>query len=79
MFMQMYNDKIIYNVKILRAQLSNPELYILFFNLLSRFGTKWREKEYIEKYSFLTNLPMKYTDDYNPKTYFKIDYEEDEI
>lgn len=66
-------------VKILRAQLSNPELYILFFNLLSRFGTKWREKEYIEKYSFLTNLPMKYTDDYNPKTYFKIDYEEDEI
>lgn len=66
-------------VKILRAQLSNPELYVLFFNLLSRFGTKWREKKYIEKYSFLTNLPMKYCDNYNPKTYFKIDYEEDEI
>lgn len=66
-------------VKILRAQLSNPELYVLFFNLLSRFGKKWKEKKYIEKYSFLTNLPLKYTDNYNPKTYFRIEYEEDEI
>lgn len=66
-------------VRILRAQLSNPELYVLFFNLLSRFGKKWREKKYIEKYSFLTNLPMKYTDNYNPRTYFRIEYEEDEI
>ncbi len=28
-------------IKILRAQLSNPELYILFFNIISRFGKKW--------------------------------------
>lgn len=36
-------------VKILRAQFSTPELYILFFNLLSPFGKKWKESGYIEK------------------------------
>lgn len=66
-------------IKIYRAQLSNPELYILFFNLVSRFGTKWHMSNYITKYELLTNLPHDYCDGYNPKDYFDISYEEDEI
>lgn len=66
-------------VKIYRAQLSNPELYILFFNLVSRFGKKWHENGYIEKYELLTNLPVAYCDGYDPKKYFNINFEEDEI
>ncbi len=66
-------------VKIYRAQLSNPELYILFFNLVSRFGQKWNEKGYVEKYELLTNLPVAYCDGYDPKKFFNIRFEEDEI
>lgn len=66
-------------VKIYRAQLSNPELYILFFNLVSRFGKKWVDSGYIIKYQLLTNLPHDYCDGYNPRDYFDIPYEEDEI
>lgn len=66
-------------IKIYRAQLSNPELYVLFFNLVSRFGTKWRDSNYITKYELLTNLPHDYCDGYNPKDYFNMSYEEDEI
>lgn len=57
-------------LKLLRAQLSNAELYVLFFNLLSRFGKKWKENNYVEKYQLIQNLPLKYCEDYNPKTYF---------
>lgn len=62
-------EKIRY-VKILRAQLSNAELYVLFFNLLSRFGKKWIENDYVVKYQLIQNLPPKYCDGYNPKDYF---------
>ena len=34
-------------IKIYRAQLSNPELYVLFFNVISRFGKKWIENKYL--------------------------------
>lgn len=57
-------------VKILRAQLSNAELYVLFFNLLSRFGKKWIINNYVVKYQLIQNLPSKYCDGYNPKDYF---------
>ncbi|WP_122388860.1 putative phage abortive infection protein [Pseudomonas syringae group genomosp. 3] len=66
-------------VKIYRAQLSNPELYILFFNLVSRFGKKWNANCYIEKYELLTNLPVAYCEGYDPKKYFNMTFEEDEI
>jgi len=66
-------------VKIYRAQLSNPELYILFFNLVSRFGKKWNDNGYIERYELLTNLPIAYCDGYDPKKYFNISFEEEEI
>lgn len=66
-------------IKIYRAQLSNPELYILFFNLASRFGKKWDDRGYINKYELLTNLPHDYCEEYNPKDFFDISYEEDEV
>lgn len=66
-------------IKILRAQLSNPELYVFFFNIVSRFGKKWKENRYIETYELIKNIPLDYLGDYNPKDYFSMTYEEDEI
>ena len=66
-------------IKILRAQLSNPELYVLFFNIISRFGKKWIENNFIEKYELIKNIPYDYCEGYDPKIYFSsIDFEEDE-
>lgn len=66
-------------VKIYRAQLSNPELYVLFFNVISPFGKKWRDKKFIQKYRLLKNVPKGYLDGYDPKKYFSITYEFEEI
>lgn len=66
-------------IKIYRAQLSNPELYVLFFNITSRFGKKWKDNKYITKYHFLKNIPKDYLDGYNPKNYFNFTYEYEEI
>lgn len=66
-------------IKILRAQLSNPELYVFFFNIVSRFGKKWKENGYIETYELIKNIPLGYLGDYNPKDFFSMIYEEDEI
>lgn len=67
-------------VKILRAQLSNAELYILFFNIISRFGKKWVDNDYVTKYQLIQNLPSKYCDGYNPKDYFQgIKFEGEEL
>ena len=66
-------------VKILRAQLSNAELYVLFFNLMSRFGRKWIANDYVSKFEIIQNLPSKYCDGYDPKDYFNtIKYESEE-
>jgi hypothetical protein len=68
-------------IKIFRAQLSNPELYVLFLNIMSRFGKKWNEEDnnFILKYEFIKNLPLKYCDKYSPKEFFNMSYEEDEL
>ena len=66
-------------VKTLRSQLSNAELYILFFNVISRFGKKWIDNDYITKYQLIQNLPSKYCDGYDPKEYFpNVRFEEEE-
>lgn len=57
-------------VKVLRSQLCNAELYVLFFNFILRFGKKWIEYDFVEKYQLIQNLPSKYCDGYNPKDYF---------
>lgn len=65
-------------IKMLRARLCNAELYVLFFNVLSRFGQKWIEHGYITKYELIQNLPSKYCDGYNPQEYFgTINYKSD--
>jgi len=66
-------------IKIYRAQLSNPELYILFFNIISPFGKKWREKDYVKKYNLIKNIPHDYLDGYDAKKYFDIEYEYEEV
>lgn len=58
-------------ITIYRAQLSNPELYVLFFNLRSYFGKKWNNKGYVERYELLKNIPKNYCDGYNPEDYYK--------
>lgn len=65
-------------ITIYRAQLSNPELYVLFFNLRSYFGKKWNTNGYIEKYELLKNIPKDYCDGYNPADYYKMRYEYDD-
>ena len=65
-------------ITIYRAQLSNPELYVIFFNVLSRFGRKWNEKKYITKYELIKNIPHDYCDGYTPNDYFPMKYEDDE-
>lgn len=63
-------------ITIYRAQLSNPELYVLFFNLRSYFGKKWNDKRYVETYELLKNIPKYYCDGYNPEDYYpKIKFE----
>ena len=63
-------------ITIYRAQLSNPELYVLFFNLRSGFGKKWNDKRYVETYELLKNIPKYYCDGYNPEDYYpKIKFE----
>ena len=59
-------------IKIYRAQLSNPELIILFFNVLSRFGKKWNENNLIKEYEFIKNIPSGTCNGYEPKDYYNI-------
>ena len=66
-------------IKIYRAQLSNPELYVLFFNVISPFGKKWREKDFVNKYRLVKNIPHGYLDGYDMKEYFDMKYEYEEV
>lgn len=65
-------------IKIYRAQLSNPELYVLFFNLMSRFGKKWVSNNYVIRYELIKNIPKDYCDGFNPKDYFLMKYEDED-
>lgn len=66
-------------IKILRAQLSNAELYVLFFNVLSRYGTNWVNKGFVKKYDLFQNMPALYCDGYEPRIYFPETKYESEI
>lgn len=69
-------------IKIYRAQLSNPELYVIFLYLVSRFGRKWFTEldDFVCKFEFIKNLPIEYCGDFSPKEFFKnIVWEEDEL
>ncbi|WP_454803057.1 putative phage abortive infection protein [Mucilaginibacter phyllosphaerae] len=49
-------------IKILRAQLSNHEQALLFFNSLSNLGSEWKDKGLIENYDFIKNIPKDFID-----------------
>lgn len=51
------NQKIEY-LKMLRAQLSNEEQALLYYNAQSDFGNPWIEKHFFTKYFMLKNLPV---------------------
>lgn len=67
-------------IKVLRSQLTNTEQAILYFNVMSRFGKKWKENNLICEYELIKNLPSGYCGkNYDFKQDFKMDYEDDEI
>ena len=63
-------------ITIYRAQLSNPELYVLFFHIASGCGKGLRI--YAEKYELLNDIPKGYCDGYDPKEVYNIKYEFEE-
>ena len=68
-----------YYAKTLRAQLSNHELAIFFYNSISILGREWSNNDktdFIKTYQLLKNLPLKgFTFELNPEDYYKQDYE----
>jgi hypothetical protein len=71
-------EKITY-MNILRAQLSNAELWLLYFNVVSRFGRKWLENDYVVKYRLIKNMPHGFCKPFDHTTKFPMQYEEDEL
>lgn len=49
-------------IKILRAQLSNHEQAMLFFNANSDMGKQWDKNKLIENYGLIKNLPEEFID-----------------
>lgn len=70
-----YRDKYIY-VKTLRAQLSNHEQAVFFYNSLTSLGKPWEigktkdDKKLITKYNLIKNLPKGFTGTIDPKNYY---------
>lgn len=70
-----YREKYIY-VKTLRAQLSNHEQAIFFYNSLTYLGKSWEkgenkdDKKLITKYNLIKNIPKGFTGTIDPKNYY---------
>lgn len=61
-------------VKTLRAQLSNFEQLLLYYNCLSVLGTDWIEEEYFFRYEMGRNIPLPYANfGVIPEVFFKPD------
>ncbi|MBK8945456.1 MAG: putative phage abortive infection protein [Ignavibacteriae bacterium] len=59
-------------VKTLRAQLSNHEQLLLYYNSLSKMGEAWIKNNYIQKYKLIKNIPLPLADfGINPEEKFK--------
>lgn len=63
-------------ITIYRAQLSNPELYVLFFHIASGCGKGLLV--YAQKYGLLNDIPKGYCDGYDLKEVYNIKYEFEE-
>lgn len=60
---KLFDDDLKYSyIKILRAQLSNFEQVILYYNSISVLGNAWITNEYIKNYHLITNLPLSFAD-----------------
>lgn len=64
-------------IKIYRA--NSPIRNCMSYSLISLFGKKWVEQKYVVKYTLLKNIPYNYLDGYNPKHFFNIVYEYEEL
>lgn len=61
-------------VKTLRAQLSNFEQLLLYYNCISVLGTEWFNEEYIFRYEMARNIPLPYANfGVRPEKLFKHD------
>ncbi len=66
-------------LKTLRAQLSNHEQVLLCYNVFSRLGKKWIEKNFISQYHFIKNIPPNFINEIDLKKEFptlKFEWEE---
>lgn len=63
-------------ITIYRAQLSDPELYVLFFHIASGRGKELLI--YAKKYELLNDIPKGYCDGYDPNEIYNIKYEFEE-
>ena len=63
-------------ITIYRAQLSNPELYVLFYHIASGCGKGLLI--YAQKYGLLNDIPKGYCDGYDLKEVYNIKYEFEE-
>lgn len=66
-------------IKILRTQMSTPEIWLLFLNSMSIMGANWQKNKLIEKYDLIKNIPENYSTHINPKNYYPtltFEYEE---
>lgn len=60
---ELFTDRLKYSyVKILRAQLSNFEQVLFYYNSVSSLGRAWIENNYIKDYRLIVNLPLSFTD-----------------
>ncbi|WP_396148528.1 putative phage abortive infection protein [Flavobacterium sp.] len=65
------NEKKIY-LKLLRAQLSNHEQLLLYYNSLTNFGKGWIDNEYFTTFEMIKNIPLKFADfGEKPKEFLK--------
>jgi hypothetical protein len=49
-------------LKLLRAQLSNHEQLLLYYNSLTKFGEGWIENKYFTNYKMIKNIPLEFAD-----------------
>lgn len=66
-------------INVLRAQLSNSELWLLYFNLVSRFGRKWIQYDYVMRYQLIRNLPRGFCKPFDHTQTFPMAYEDDDL
>ncbi|MEO5912533.1 MAG: putative phage abortive infection protein [Pelobium sp.] len=75
----LFTPKLKYSyVKILRAQLSNIEQVLFYYNSVSTLGYSWIKKGYLKDYKMIINLPLSFADfGITPKEMFKQESEQD--